>query len=37
MTRCNFLDTWFDVQSKIVDGEEKETKKDFVTGKEVKK
>ncbi len=32
MTRCNFLDTWFDEQSKIVDKKEKETKKDFVTG-----
>ena len=32
MTRCNFLDTWFDVQSKIVDVEEEKTKKDFVTG-----
>ena len=34
MTRCNFLDTWFDVQSKIVDKEEKKTKKDFVTGEQ---
>tara|TARA_X000001382_G_scaffold106498_1_gene81901 strand:+ start:180 stop:287 length:108 start_codon:yes stop_codon:yes gene_type:complete len=32
MTRCNFLDTWFDEQSKIVDKKEEETKKDFVTG-----
>lgn len=32
MTRCNFLDAWFDEQSKIVDKEEKKTKKDFVTG-----
>ena len=32
MTRCNFLDTWFDVQSKIVDEEEEKTNKDFVTG-----
>lgn len=32
MTRCNFLDTWFDEQSKIIDKKEKETKKDFVTG-----
>jgi hypothetical protein len=32
MTRCNYLDSWFDEQSKIVDKEEKKTKKDFVTG-----
>jgi len=37
MTRCNFLDTWFDEQSKIIDKKEEKTKKDFVTGKEVKK
>lgn len=37
MTRCNYLDAWFDEQSKKVDKAEKETKKDFVTGKEVKK
>jgi|DEB0MinimDraft_10_1074344.scaffolds.fasta_scaffold710679_2 hypothetical protein len=37
MTRCIFLDNWFDVQSKIVDKKEKKTQKDFVTGKEVKK
>lgn len=36
MTRCSYLDAWFDVQSKKVDEEEKKTKKDFVTGKEVK-
>jgi hypothetical protein len=32
MTRCNFLDTWFDTQSKVIDKKEKESKKDFVTG-----
>jgi len=37
MTRCNSLDTWFDDQSKKVNKVEKKTKKDFVTGKEVKK
>ena len=37
MTRCSTLDSWFDDQSKKVDEAEKETKKDFVTGKEVKK
>jgi len=36
MTRCSTLDAWFDDQSKKVDKAEKETKKDFVTGKEVK-
>ena len=36
MTRCTYLDSWFDVQSKKVDETEKKTKKDFVTGKEVK-
>ena len=36
MTRCNYLDAWFDEQSKKVDETEKKTKKDFVTGKEVK-
>ena len=37
MTRCNFLDDWFDTESKKVDEIEKKTQKDFVTGKEVKK
>jgi len=32
MTRCNYLDSWFDEQSKIVDKKEKKTNKDFVTG-----
>lgn len=36
MTRCTYLDSWFDEQSKKVDAAEKETNKDFVTGKEVK-
>lgn len=36
MTRCVYLDSWFDEQSKMVDKAEKETNKDFVTGKEVK-
>lgn len=36
MTRCNFLDTWFDIQSKKVDKREEKTRKDFVTGKELK-
>jgi len=37
MTRCSTLDSWFNEQSKKVDRVEKKTKKDFVTGKEVKK
>tara|TARA_R110000782_G_scaffold133678_1_gene226052 strand:+ start:2857 stop:2970 length:114 start_codon:yes stop_codon:yes gene_type:complete len=36
MTRCSDLNSWFDDQSKKVDKAEKKTKKDFVTGKEVK-
>jgi len=32
MTRCNYLDAWFDEQSKKVDEAEKKTNKDFVTG-----
>lgn len=36
MTRCSNLDAWFDEQSKKIDKAEKETNKDFVTGKEVK-
>jgi len=37
LTRCTLLDEWFDNKSKKIDETEKETKKDFVTGKEVKK
>lgn len=36
MTRCTYLDSWFDEKSKKIDETEKKTKKDFVTGKEVK-
>lgn len=36
MTRCTLLDAWFDVESKKVDEDEKETKKCFVTGDEKK-
>ena len=36
MTRCSTLDSWFDDQSKKVDEAEKETKKEFVTGKKIK-
>lgn len=36
MTRCSTLDSWFDDQSKKVDKAEKETKKEFVTGKKIK-
>ncbi len=32
MTRCNYLDAWFDTKSKEIDKAEKKTKKDFVTG-----
>lgn len=32
MTRCNYLDAWFDAKSKEIDEDEKKTKKDFVTG-----
>ena len=32
MTRCVFLDEWFDVKSKEVDKKESKTKKCFVTG-----
>lgn len=34
MTRCNYLDGWFDAKSKELDEAEKKTKKDFVTGDE---
>ena len=37
MTRCSYLDAWFDVQSKKIDEEEKKTKKEFVTGNKIKK
>jgi len=33
VTRCTFLDVWFDEQSKKVDVKESKTKVDFVTGK----
>jgi len=33
MTRCNFLDSWFDSKSKELDKRESKTKKCFVTGK----
>ena len=36
MTRCIYLDAWFDEQTKKINKVEKETKKDFVTGKEAK-
>jgi len=32
MTRCIYLDQWFDSKSKEVDEEEKKTEKCFVTG-----
>jgi len=32
MTRCTYLDRWFDSKSKEVDEKEKDTKKCFVTG-----
>jgi len=32
MTRCNYLDKWFDVKSKEVDEKEAKSKKCFVTG-----
>jgi len=34
VTRCNYLDAWFNDQSKKVDEVEKKTKKDFVTGEQ---
>lgn len=32
MTRCAYLDGWFDAKSKELDKEEKEQKKDLITG-----
>jgi len=32
MTRCIYLDKWFDEQSKVLDQAEKEQKKDLITG-----
>jgi len=32
MTRCTFLDSWFDAKSKELDKAEKEQKKDLITG-----
>lgn len=32
MTRCAYLNSWFDSQSKKIDEEEKKTKKCFATG-----
>lgn len=32
MTRCNYLDNWFDVKSKELDEAEKKQKKDLITG-----
>ena len=32
MTRCNYLDSWFDVKSKELDEAEKKQKKDLITG-----
>ena len=32
MTRCTFLNSWFDVKSKELDKAEKEQKKDLITG-----
>tara|TARA_R100000388_G_C7137172_1_gene108210 strand:+ start:291 stop:398 length:108 start_codon:yes stop_codon:yes gene_type:complete len=32
MTRCNYLDGWFDVKSKELDEAEKKKKKDLITG-----
>ena len=32
MTRCNYLDKWFDAKSKQVDKKESKTKKCIVTG-----
>lgn len=37
MTRCIYLDSWFDDQSKKIDKTEKETKKEFITGNKIKK
>jgi len=32
MTRCTYLDTWFDYESKKIDDKEEKTKKCFATG-----
>jgi len=32
MTRCIYLDSWFDAQSKRLDEEELKQKKDLITG-----
>lgn len=32
MTRCIFLDKWFDAQSKRLDEEEEKTGKDLIAG-----
>jgi hypothetical protein len=32
MTRCVYLDGWFDAKSKELDAEEKRQKKDLITG-----
>lgn len=32
MTRCEYLDAWFDVKSKELDEAEKKQKKDLITG-----
>lgn len=37
MSRCSYLDGWFNEESKKVDSEEKKRKIDFVTGKPLTK
>lgn len=32
MTRCTYLDSWFDAESKRLDEEELKQKKDLITG-----
>lgn len=32
MTRCTFLDSWFDLKSRELDKAEKREKKDLITG-----
>lgn len=32
MTRCTYLDSWFDSKSKQLDEEEQKQKKDLITG-----
>ena len=34
MTRCNYLDGWFDAKSKELDEAESKQKKDLITGDE---